>query len=113
MTSSDRIPAIVLLVALAIGAVAWCGEARGHDQYMNWQRPDVGGPCCHGVSEARPDGDCRPTTAYKGDDGLWRAGPRELVVPANKLVPRAPDGRCHVCERGGYVLCFAPCDTRA
>jgi hypothetical protein len=52
-----------------------------------------------------------------GDDGWWRArirpGPNGFaVVPPNKILNRAGDGRCHVCERNGSVLCFQPCDPK-
>lgn len=121
----------LLFVALAIlGAIAFCaparsqsgahgdGHAQHHDKYKQWQRPDIGGSCCNALTPDSPSGDCRPTVGYLGDDGWWRArikpGPNGFVsVPPAKLVPRDPDGRCHVCERNGSVLCFAPCDPRS
>jgi hypothetical protein len=86
--------------------------------YKEWQRPDVGGSCCNALSADDPNGDCRPTTAYMGDDGWWRArvrpGPNGyVVVPPNKILNRSADGRCHVCERFGTVICFQPCDPKS
>jgi hypothetical protein len=53
-----------------------------------------------------------------GDDGLWRAriwpGPNGfVVVPPNKILDRAADGRCHVCEQLGTVLYFQPSDPKS
>jgi hypothetical protein len=33
-----------------------------------------------------------------------------VAVPPNKILCSSGDGRCHVCERNGNVLCFQPCD---
>jgi hypothetical protein len=94
------------------------GHAENHNMYKDWRRPDVGGSCCNAQTPDDPAGDCRPTTAYMGDDGWWRAGVRPgpnglAVVPLNKILNRASDGRCHVCERHGHVLCFEPCDPKS
>ena len=94
------------------------GHAENHNMYEDWKRPDVGGSCCNAQSADDPDGDCRPTTAYMGDDGRWRARIKPgssgfVVVPPNKILNRAADGRCHICERLGAVFCFQPCDPKS
>lgn len=82
------------------------GHAEMHDIYKHWQQPDnPSGSCCH-------DADCRPTRAYRDDDGHWHAwnGRSWLTVPAGKVLPTdfAGDGRSHICEKSGYVYCFTP-----
>lgn len=91
-------------LALWLVTVPW--PAAAHDPYSTWMQPDAPGmSCCHGQ-------DCRPTRAYLGEDGHWRAwdGRQWLVVPSRKLLPtdHAGDGRNHLCERAGRVLCFSP-----
>ena len=104
-----------LLVGLLAGR-AWAqspsplGPGDHHplhaDHYQKWQRPDGAGSCCNNQ-------DCRPTRAFLGDDGLWRAwdGRDWLVIPASKLLPadHAGDGRSHLCATPeGTVYCFSP-----
>lgn len=85
------------------------GHTAGHDAYKEWKQPGTGASCCN-------DADCRPTRAYMGDDGLWRAwdGHRWLTVPADKVLPtdHAKDGRSHFCEMNGVVFCFSPGQVR-
>lgn len=100
---------VLALIAAALVALGY-GIARAHDPYSTWMQPDVPGmSCCHGQ-------DCRPTRAFRGDDGRWRAWSDGmwLVVPPGKMLPTdfAGDGRSHLCERGGRVLCFTPGQVR-
>jgi hypothetical protein len=98
----------VLIIGVAIAALH--KPARGHDIYRGWSPP--GNPktsCCN-------DADCRPTRAYLGDDGLWRAwnGQTWLVVPPDRVLPTdlAGDGRSHLCEQGSFIYCFSPGQPR-
>ena len=77
---------LILVLVLAIGSMIDLAQAqtgnRGdghtehHDMYKDWEQPDVGGSCCNAQSADDPAGDCRPTTAYIGDDGRWHAARR-------------------------------------
>ena len=96
---------MVLGLALMLAA-----QALAHDPYTNWRKPDNPGvSCCNNT-------DCRPTRAYMGDDGLWRAwdGAKWLTVPREVVLPTdyANDGRSHLCEQGGYIYCFTPGQVR-
>lgn len=99
-----RIPVLgLLLIGIAGGALA-------HDMYNNWRKPDNPSvSCCN-------DKDCRPTRAYLGDDGLWRAwdGNKWLTVPREVVLPTdyGGDGRSHLCENLGYIYCFTPGQVR-
>lgn len=88
---------VVALVALFVT------PARSHEPYTEWKQPGTSVSCCDNK-------DCRPTRAYLGDDGLWRAwdGVRWLTVPREKMLPPdfAGDGRNHLCEMNGIVFCF-------
>lgn len=105
--------ATLFVIVLAIGAVVsacWPKPARAHDPYSGWKQPDSPSvSCCD-------DTDCRPTRAYMGDDGLWRAwdGVAWLTIPASKVLPTdfAKDGRNHLCEKMGAVYCFTPGQPR-
>ena len=85
-------------------------KAAAHDIYHQWRKPDNPGvSCCN-------DNDCRPTRAYMGDDGLWRAwdGSKWLTVPPSVVLPTdyGQDGRSHLCEMNGYIFCFTPGQVR-
>lgn len=89
--------ALVVLAALIAA-----GPARAHDPYSDWKQPS-GASCCN-------DRDCRPTRAWRGDDGWWNAEVNGFWV---KVPPRAvlgivaPDGNSHICiNPGGLILCF-------
>jgi len=102
---------LVVLVILAV--LAFAPKARAHEPYSDWRVPNNPAvSCCNGD-------DCRPTRAYMGDDGLWRAwvgpGPKDyLIVPADRLLPTdlAKDGRSHLCEKAGWIYCFSPGEPR-
>lgn len=107
-----RAVATAAVVVLAIWAVfvALGGRARAHDIYGGWTAPDNPAmSCCDNT-------DCRPTRAYMGDDGLWRAwdGLGWLTVPPGRVLPPdfAKDGRSHLCEKMGAVYCFTPGQPR-
>lgn len=97
-----------MLTLIAAGLV-WLGLATAawaHDIYQDWRQPDAPAvSCCHGQ-------DCRPTRAFMGEDRRWRAwdGRQWVSVPPGKVLPTdlAGDGRNHLCERAGRVLCFSP-----
>jgi hypothetical protein len=100
--------ALLLSAGLALAgwlvAVPW--PAWAHDPYSSWRKPDNPAvSCCHGI-------DCRPTRAFMGEDGRWRAwdGLGWVIVPPGTVLPTdlAGDGRSHLCERAGRVLCFSP-----
>lgn len=98
---------VVLLPGLLVVAAA---GARGHDIYHQWRKPDNPAvSCCD-------NGDCRPTRAFLGNDGLWRAwnGHDWLTVPREITLPTdyGHDGRSHLCEREGYIYCFTPGQVR-
>lgn len=114
-----------MLVVLAAMAIAGRVDAQdgahgvGHaelhaDVYRQWKRPDMPwSHCCSAQSADDPNGDCRPTRAFLGDDGRWRAwdGRGWLAIPPSKLLPTdmAGDGRNHLCAApDGRVFCFSP-----
>lgn len=87
------------------------GHAEMHGVYKEWRQPsNPAVSCCN-------DADCRPTRAYVGEDGLWRAwnGLKWLTIPAAKVLPTdlAGDGRNHLCELDEYVYCFSPAGPRS
>ncbi len=115
------VAAIVLALLLAALLPGWCAQGFGqdgqrgvghpenHDWYKELRQPGTGYSCCNGSSDGI-DGDCRPTRAYQGEDGAWRAminGKMERVPPAVVLKSLAPDGNSHICaSRSGLIYCF-------
>lgn len=103
--------AALVLIVLGLLCLAWAVPVAvlAHDIYSEWTQPDNGVSCCH-------DEDCRPTRAYRDEDGQWHAwdGKRWVAIPPNKLLPtdKAGDGRNHLCERWGTVYCFSPTSPR-
>ena len=102
--------AAVILLAIWAVAVALGWPVRAHGPYSDWTAPDNPAlSCCN-------DSDCRPTRAYMGDDGLWRAwdGINWLTIPPGRVLPTdyAGDGRNHLCEKMGAVYCFSPGQPR-
>ena len=85
------------------------GHAQNHDWYQQLKQPGTGYSCCNGTANGI-EGDCRPTRAYIGDDGIWRAlidGRWVSVPPRVVLKDLAPDGRSHICaSRSGLIYCF-------
>ena len=84
------------------------GHAQNHDWYKDLRQPDTGSRCCNGTVDGK-QGDCRPTQAFIGEDGLYRAwdGRQWLVVPKNKMLSMpTPDRGPHLCETYGLVFCF-------
>jgi len=85
------------------------GHAENHDWYKELRQPDTGYSCCNG-STTTGEGDCRPTRAYRSDDGMWYAlldGRWVPVPPRVVLQQLAPDGRSHICAgKSGMIYCF-------
>ena len=74
------------------------GHAEMHSIYQSWHNRE-NYSCCN-------NSDCRPTRAYKDDDGRWRvlADGQWVIVPPYAILDIAsPDGRSHVCMAKGAV----------
>ena len=112
---------LLALIGVAAGVEAFSqdghhgnGHAQNHDWYQQLKQPGTGYSCCNGTingpNGTSIEGDCRPTRAYMGDDGVWRAlidGKWITVPPRVVLQQLAPDGRSHVCaSRSGLIYCF-------
>ncbi len=107
---------VIVLLAAAVGLRAFGqdgrhgqGHAENHDWYKELKQPGTGYSCCNGTTNGI-EGDCRPTRAYQGDDGKWRAlinGRWVDVPPRVVLQSLAPDGNSHICaSRSGLIYCF-------
>lgn len=103
---------LAILVVLSFLAGMLAQRAWAHDPYSSWKVPGNPNVSCCNLD------DCRPTRAYVGEDGLWRAWNADigewLTVNPGALLPAdyAGDGRSHLCARGNYVFCFTPGDAR-
>lgn len=109
--------ACLLALLMVLGVLAFVPKARAHDPYGSWRVPNnPATSCCNAQTPNNPAGDCRPTRAYMHDDGRWRAwnGYLWLTVPPEKVLPTdyAGDGRSHLCEKGAYIYCFSPAETK-
>lgn len=107
---TDRHVALLFLfvLLLGLGIMQFGGPARAHDQYHDWKIPGTTTSCCN-------DRDCRPTSAWQDINGGWwvRTNGQDISIPERVILPKQPDGRCHICEANGTVFCFAPCDVRS
>ena len=104
----------VCLYAVAFGLAMLPGISLGHEPYTEWRMPGSSVPCCSPQrtnDDGTVTGDCRPVRARLDDNGFWEAwnGGRWLTIPHERIlnIP-SPDGRSHLCEIGGTVLCFVP-----
>jgi hypothetical protein len=94
---------VVMVVLLAVLA-GKCSAVRAHDPYDSWKIPGTAASCCD-------NRDCRPTRARMTDRETWQAwdGARWLDIPPDRVLRmKSPDGRSHLCEMNGVVLCFVP-----
>ena len=110
MNSNVLLAGVLAIIVIAVAVIGGRPRAQDHhplhDIYKNWSPPlNPGTSCCN-------NNDCRPTKAYMGDDGLWRAwsGQRWLTVPKDRVLPPdyARDGRSHICEQHEFIHCFTP-----
>lgn len=99
---------LVLAACIGLGIGT---DARAHDIYTKWERPDTGGSCCSNK-------DCRQATARYSAKG-WEVlleGEWVEVPPGRVLDPvlfANPDGMHHVCvspER--HIYCFMPGEAK-
>lgn len=99
-----------IIFVLGAALILWLNGARvvwAHDIYHDW-KTESGVSCCD-------DKDCRPVRAQYNEDHweYWDKGEWQYV-PARAVRPiTSPDGRSHVCEIGGIVLCFVPGEVRS
>lgn len=115
-----HIPAAMIFVGLMLMAVVAFGQdghhGQGHAQHHDWYRelkqPGTGFSCCNALTPENPSGDCRPTRAYRDDDGVWWAlidgtwhsvPPRVVLDAELNLEPF----QAHVCaSKSGLIYCF-------
>lgn len=87
------------------------GHAEVHDWYKGLRAPHTGASCCD-------DRDCRPTRAYREDDGTWRAmlDGQWVAIPIHVVLKeKAPDGRSHICANPDtkVIYCFIAGEPRS
>lgn len=123
--SITAVIAMFAIVGLAVGSWAQdsrpqgrpqhshhgAGHAENHDWYRGLTQPGTGSSCCNGTKDG-VEGDCRPTRAYLGDDGQWRAllDGRWIPVPPRAVLDSRLNKdaiRSHICAgRSGVIYCF-------
>jgi len=87
------------------------GHSENHDWYSGLKQPYSGMSCCNGTKNG-VEGDCRPTRAYVGDDGQWRAliDGRWIPVPPSVVLDSKLNKdaiRSHICAgKSGVIYCF-------
>lgn len=102
------------LYAVAFVLALLPGIGLAHEPYTDWRMPNSATPCCtpqRTNDDGTVTGDCRPVRARLGSDGIWEAWTegRWLPVPPDRILKiPSPDGRSHLCEIAGTVLCFVP-----
>jgi hypothetical protein len=108
---------LIVAVIAAMRVPAW-GQSGNHGDGHAEMRPRYekwidkrGFGCCD-------NRDCRPTRAYVGEDGQWRAiadGIWHVVPPDTVLHIPSPDGRSHICMTPGAQepRCFVPGEPRS
>lgn len=101
----------LLAACILLVIVGFAKNARAHDPYTRWQRPDTGGSCCNNY-------DCRQASArYNGKgwevllEGQWVEVPPGRVLDPMKH--KNPDGMHHVCvSPAHHIFCFMPGEAK-
>jgi hypothetical protein len=100
----------LMIVAAAVVALTMCAPpAFAHDPYGSWKIPGTNTSCCD-------HRDCRPARARMDENERWEAwdGQRWIKVPPDRVLKiPSPDGRSHLCELHGAVLCFVPAGPKS
>ena len=120
---------VLLLVIALVGAIGLArpgrardgehgqGHGERHDWYRTLEQPGTGLSCCNGrqvAPDGTVEGDCRPTRAFRGEDGQWRAmiDGRWQAVPLHAVLDPALNREplyAHICASpAGVIYCFLP-----